>query len=252
MTEPEETMPVSEVARRSGVTTATVNFYVREGLLPRPRKTARTRALYAASSVALIARIRDLQAHGLPLRVIRRVLGSEDPGAALGLPPKPQQRPARPATPEQVFGTGAYLTETGLEEPVFAELVDSGLLHDGEDGTTGQPTFSRQDIAAGRAYAGLLASGVPFRLIGRHVEYEPLARAEAYFLAEHLSAARGSATPGPGSATVVAAAFGVVRDYLRLRQVDEAYADWAAQPRRRTDDARASRKPLREEPGQQR
>ena len=32
-------MPVREVARRTGVTTAAVNFYVRKGLIPKPRKT---------------------------------------------------------------------------------------------------------------------------------------------------------------------------------------------------------------------
>jgi len=219
----EETMPVREVARRAGVTTATVNFYVREGLLARPRKTARTRALYPASAVERIALIRRLQARGLPLRLIRRVLDSPDPGAALGLECR-REGAARRQVPARVAGVDAYLRETGLGEAPFAELVELGLLHSGSGTGGGQPVFTRQDIAAGRAFAALLAFGVPLRLLGRHAEYAPLARAEALFLAEHLAPARGRGAP----ASSVAAAFGVVRDYLRLRQLDAAYADWSA------------------------
>jgi len=238
MAEQEEMMAVGELARRAGVTTATVNFYVREGLLPERQKTARTRALYPASSVARIERIRSLQAHGLPLRLIRQVLDSADPRAALGLEPG-RERPARQRAPARVVGVDAFLGETGLDDTPFAELVEAGLLHSGTGTGTGEPAFSRQDIAGGRAFAALLASGVPMRLLARHGEYEPLARAEAHFLAEHLTATRGRGAPGRVSAPFVAAAFGVVRDYLRLRQLDTAYAGWAAQPHSRNHDAPA-------------
>jgi len=232
----EEAMAVGEVARRAGVTTATVNFYVREGLLPAPRKTARTRALYPASSVTRIERIRGLQARGLPLRLIRSVLDSADPGAVLGLAPG-SERPARQRTPARVAGVDAFLRETGLDEAAFAKLVERGLLQSGGGTGAGAPAFNRQDVAAGRAFAALLASGVPTGLLTRHTEYEPLARAEAHFLAEHLASARRRGAQGHASASFVAAAFGVVRDYLRLRQLDAAYADWAAQPHARGEDA---------------
>ena len=231
-------MAVGELARRAGVSTATVNFYVREGLLPMRRKTARTRALYPASSVARIRRIRSLQAQGLPLRLVRRVLDSAEPGAALGLAPG-MESGGRRATPASVIGVDAFLHETGLDDTPFADLVEGGLLRGGRGTGAGAPTFDRQDIAAGRAFAALLASGVPMPLLTRHVEYEPLARAEAHFLAEHLASARRRGTPERAQASFVAAAFGVVRDYLRLRQLDTAYADWAAGPRRRNGEVQA-------------
>ena len=232
----EESIPVGEVARRAGVTTATVNFYVREGLLPERRKTARTRALYPASSVARIEHIRALQAQGLPLRLIRRVLDSAEPAAALGLEAV-SERPARQPTPARIVGVDSFLSETRLDEAVFAEMVEAGLLRSGSGTGAGEPAFNRQDIAAGRALAALLASGVPMRLLVRHGEYEPLARAEAHFLAEHLASARRRGAPGRAAPSLVAAAFGVVRDYLRLRQLDGAYADWAAEPGDRAGDA---------------
>ena len=231
-------MAVGELARRAGVTPATVNFYVREGLLPMRRKTARTRALYPASSVARIKRVRSLQAQGLPLRLIRRVLDSAESGATLGLGADTDSG-ARRRTPARVVGVDAFLHETGLDDTPFADLVEGGLLRGGRGTGAGAPTFDRQDIAAGRAFAALLASGVPMALLTRHVEYEPLSRAEAHFLAEHLASARRRGAPERVQASFVAAAFGVVRDYLRLRQLDTAYADWAAEPRGRNGEAQA-------------
>jgi len=243
MTNGEETMAVGEVARRAGVSTATVNFYVREGLLPRPRKTARTRAEYPASTVARIGRIRSLQSKGMPLRLIRLVLDSTDLGATLGLE-QDQRGEARRQTPARVTGVEAYLRETGLRESTFAELVELGLLQTRGGTGAGEPAFDRQDIAAGRALAALLTAGVTLGLLARHSEYEPIARAEAHFLAEHLTAARSAARSGERPAALVVAAFGVVRDYLRLRQLDAAYGGWAAGPPGDTPARRAGTPPV--------
>lgn len=239
MEDPDEGMRVGELARRTGVSTAAINFYVREGLLPRPRKTSRTRALYPDSFVSKIEKIKELQAQGMPLRLIKRTFESEDPAAAIGLTSTPA--PERPRTPSAlVTGLEAFLQETGLDDEVFGRLVGRDLLQGHQPGEAETAVFSRQDVAAGRAYAALISSGVPLRLLARHAEYEPLARAEAHLLAEHLaSAARRRERGGRGSATTVAAAFGVVRDYLRLRQLDAEYTDWRTHPRpRRNRDRR--------------
>ena len=42
----ESGMAVGELSRRTGLSTAAINFYVREGLLPPPVKTSATRAVY--------------------------------------------------------------------------------------------------------------------------------------------------------------------------------------------------------------
>ena len=60
-------MSVGELSRRTGVTTATINYYVRIGVLPPPRKTSQTRALYPAHFETLIGKIKELQGAGLNL-----------------------------------------------------------------------------------------------------------------------------------------------------------------------------------------
>ncbi len=81
-------VPVGELSRRTGVSPATINFYVNRGLLPHPLKTARTRATYPLAMVDRIARIKDFQDKGLPLAVIARLLDSEDRDLLASLEPR--------------------------------------------------------------------------------------------------------------------------------------------------------------------
>ena len=69
---------ISELARRAGVSTATVKHYLRQGLLPRPHKTGRTMAYYDVSCVRRIRRIKALQRERfLPLDIIKRMIDTE-------------------------------------------------------------------------------------------------------------------------------------------------------------------------------
>jgi DNA-binding transcriptional MerR regulator len=66
-------LTVDQVARLTGTTIRTIRWYQSEGLLPSPRREGRT-ARYDSSHVQRLEAIRDLQAHGLTLVAIRRLL----------------------------------------------------------------------------------------------------------------------------------------------------------------------------------
>ena len=62
---------IAEVVRRSGVTKETIHFYMREGLLPPPRKTARNAAFYSDEHLHRLRLIRSLrEEHLLPIKAI--------------------------------------------------------------------------------------------------------------------------------------------------------------------------------------
>src|SRR5271155_690746 len=78
---PPRGMRMAELAEKSGVTRETIHFYLREGLLPRPRKGGRTVAFYGEEHLERLRTIRRLREEKyLPLAVIRRLL--ESPAAA--------------------------------------------------------------------------------------------------------------------------------------------------------------------------
>ncbi len=74
-----ELLKIGELAEQSGVPSATVRHYVREGLLPEPVKTSRNMAYYPPEFVERIRLIKQLQEERfMPLKVIRELLASGD------------------------------------------------------------------------------------------------------------------------------------------------------------------------------
>lgn len=72
-------MRISELSRASGVPSATIKYYLREGLLHEGQLTSATQASYDDSHVARLALIRALVgAGGLSLAATRRVLAELD------------------------------------------------------------------------------------------------------------------------------------------------------------------------------
>lgn len=68
-------MRISELSRRSGVSTATIKYYLREGLLPPGRPTAATQAEYGESHVRRLRLIRALiGVRGLSVNAAKEVL----------------------------------------------------------------------------------------------------------------------------------------------------------------------------------
>ena len=68
-------LKVGQLAKAAGVSIATIKFYLREGLLPRPTlKTSRNMAWYDRSFVERIRAIKRMQERFLPLRVIKQLL----------------------------------------------------------------------------------------------------------------------------------------------------------------------------------
>ena len=69
-----EGLRIGELSERCGVSTDTVRFYEREGLLPRPRRSASRYRVYGQEDEGRLRFIRRAQALGLTLDDIRELL----------------------------------------------------------------------------------------------------------------------------------------------------------------------------------
>lgn len=68
-------MKIGELARETGVSTQTIRFYEREGLLPMPARSANGYREYGESTIDEIQFIQECQAAGFTLKEIRRLEG---------------------------------------------------------------------------------------------------------------------------------------------------------------------------------
>ena len=73
-------MHIGELSRRTGVSVRMLRYYESKGLL-RPARRASGYRLYGDAEVQMVKRIRTLNAAGLTLDTIRRILPCARPGA---------------------------------------------------------------------------------------------------------------------------------------------------------------------------
>ncbi len=129
-------MRISDLGRRSGLSVPTIKFYIREGLLPPGRRTARNQSRYGEAHVERLRIIRILRHDaGLGVRDIGRMLAS---------------------IPDADADTDAGLA--GLAEPARGRT--SGETRGGKNGATNGATNGAKDgvtrvVPGGRSRAAL-------------------------------------------------------------------------------------------------
>lgn len=147
-------MKISELVKKTGVSKETIHYYIREGLLRKPRKTGRNVAQYSEEYVEQIRTIKALQDnHYLPLAVIRKILkrnrkATPAERASLNIVTEHFRPIDRLMTEKDLEGRKAYLKATGLGEKWLEKLVEWEIITPGtvED----KETYSSLDVTLGK------------------------------------------------------------------------------------------------------
>lgn len=77
---PGRPLKAGELAERAGVSKDTLRFYERQGLLPRPERTANNYRAYRPEAVARVLWIRKVLAAGFTVEELARILAERDRG----------------------------------------------------------------------------------------------------------------------------------------------------------------------------
>src|SRR5262249_29776388 len=142
---------VKALARAAGLRVDTGRFYQARGLLPRPRRSGR-RAIYTGAHLARLRRIRSLQQEGLPLDVIRRVLGERRAAGALARALRAEQG-SRSLTRAQLA------SEAGVPEALIRAVEEAGILEPVRTG--GEVRYTDADVQLARAALALPDERLP-------------------------------------------------------------------------------------------
>jgi DNA-binding transcriptional MerR regulator len=149
---------VEALAAKADVSVDTVRFYQSRGLLPPPRREGRV-AWYDDEHLDRLARIRRLQARGLTLATIARLLAGELDAAdealvtAVALPDVDGDGDGATFTIEELS------ERSGIPLGLLQAVVKEGLLVPRRAG--GVDRFTSADVEAGAAGLRLLEAGLP-------------------------------------------------------------------------------------------
>jgi DNA-binding transcriptional MerR regulator len=162
---------VEQLASVAGVSVDTIRFYQSRGLLPPPRRQGRV-GWYDDDHRDRLDRIRTLQARGLTLATIRRLVSGELDAADEALVTAVSEE--RPEA--DVFGIEELAKRSGIPLALLQSALREGLLAPEWGG------FTDDDVAAAKAGLALLEEGVPLG--------DLLTLAQSYHEATHAAAER--------------------------------------------------------------
>jgi DNA-binding transcriptional MerR regulator len=154
-------MKIAELAQRTEVPKQTIHYYIRSGLLPKPRKLGSNSAEYDESYVERIRLIKELQNDFFfPLPTIKKILW-EHRGATKQAMLKLKSEFFRPV--EQYLGTGvegdeAFLAATGLAPRWLPKLQEWDLISSVVN--NGVNVYTQDDICIARVMVSMAKIGI--------------------------------------------------------------------------------------------
>lgn len=141
---------VEQLAAAADVSVDTVRFYQAKGLLPPPRRVGRV-AWYADEHVERLSRIRALQARGLTLATIRRLVSGELDAADEAL----VTALAEGDGPDEVLTIEQLAERSAIPLALLQAVAREGLLVPTGGG------YTAEDVEVARAGLRLLEHGLP-------------------------------------------------------------------------------------------
>ncbi len=176
MAEEKKLMRIRELADATGVSTQAIHYYLREGLLPPPTKTARNMAYYGPEYIEDIKLIKELQEKRyLPLAVIKLVLAAKREGKDLGQLQDMRlnlEGIFRPLGPEEGLNPMTQVevvAMTGLPSEILETLDKMGLLM--PIVTTDGKRYDGLDVHIARIVKKLLDLGLAPSDLGFYGQY---------------------------------------------------------------------------------
>lgn len=159
-------LSIGKLAKEEGISTATINFYVKEGILPPPRKLNRTRAAYSQRHRRLLHMVKRMQTAGYSLGHIRKAFdhfGTDEAGLSklegIGylkpLPPVRNDPRRRPIEQFEPVGRAAFIALAGVPEALVDRLETWGALR-----PQGHDRYDARDLWLVRTVQSLVDEGI--------------------------------------------------------------------------------------------
>ncbi|MFA6012511.1 MAG: MerR family transcriptional regulator [Desulfobacteraceae bacterium] len=155
-------MKISELVQRTKVARETIHYYIREGVLAKPKKMGKNTADYDESYVDQIRVIKGLQDnYYLPLSVIKKIMKSQKKKTVMEQSSFWVQseylRPIDQLLSDVVEGTEEFAKITGMDAKWVEKMEVWGVIACQE--RNGVKIYSRDDVVIGKLVTDMGSSG---------------------------------------------------------------------------------------------
>lgn len=146
-------MKISELVKKTHVSKETIHYYVRQGLVSKPKKLGKNVAIYDESCIDQIRTIKRLQdKYFLPLSVIKKIITkhrakSDEEQLSFEILSE-FIRPMDYFLSSEIAGREAFRKATGLGRKWLAKMEEWQVIT--PFGSNGDPVYSQDDVIIGR------------------------------------------------------------------------------------------------------
>ncbi|MFW6333708.1 MAG: MerR family transcriptional regulator [Desulfosalsimonas sp.] len=156
-------MKIGDLVRITGVSKETIHYYIRKGVLPRPRKAGKNKADYGGHYVDKIRLIRALRRnYFLPISVIKKLMEKQNSRS-------PEERvsfefitefirPLDQLLYEEVEGRRAFMAATGISGKWLDKMEQWGIIT-GEN-RSARHCYARDDVIIGKLLVDMERAGL--------------------------------------------------------------------------------------------
>lgn len=155
-------MKISELVSRTNVARETIHYYIREGVLTKPKKKGKNTADYDETYIDQIKIIKGLQDnYYLPLSVIKKILKSQKKKTVIEQSSfwiqSEYSRPIDQLLSEVVEGKDNFADITGLDAKWVEKMEEWGVI--ASQNRNGVKVYSRDDVVIGKLITDMGNSG---------------------------------------------------------------------------------------------
>lgn len=154
-------MKISELTKRTGVPKETIHYYVRQGIISKPKKKSKNVADYNESHIEQIHLIKQIQDHFfLPLSFIKKIVKrhSKSPELQSLLELRTEYfRPVDQLLESEVVGEEAFCDATGLSSKWLTKFQEWGVIT--AELQNGNKVYSRDDVIIGKLLVDMGRAG---------------------------------------------------------------------------------------------
>lgn len=157
-------MRIKELIEITGTSRQTIHYYIREGLLPRPKKTSPNQAEYNQEHIDRIQLIKELhEQFFLPLATIKKIIHEQETGDSGRTILKTKTKYFKPLDhflPKKIHGEKEFRKITGLSPDRIADFEKWGIFEPKKAG--GTKVYSHHDLTIGRVIGTMREAGISY------------------------------------------------------------------------------------------
>jgi len=203
-----QTFSVSDLSKITNLSTATINYYVKIGVLTPPKKINKTRAIYSEVHINILKKIKNLKEKKINLNGIKEILNNLDYSDVINNKIKHEK-----------ITINDLITNSNISQDIYEKLIDAKIIKLPKVSDQGIPYHTLNDLTLSQSVGEILNHGINIEQILKNKDHSILLKSESILLAEYIKSIEGE--KNRKNISSVMKSFDTIRKYLRRLELEK-------------------------------